>query len=447
MNHLAHLLRLGMSPGGAAQKAEHFEACDAALGSLGASRTRWSVWVPGRVELLGKHTDYAGGRSLLCAVERGFAVRAAMRSDQRVRAVDTTTGERCETALHPAPRDATQGWPRYVQAVAARLARNFSCATRGVDLAFNSDLPVAAGMSSSSALMIAVFVALAKSNDLRSAEEFRREISSREELAGYLGCIENGESFRSLDGDEGVGTFGGSQDHTAIMCSEPGRIVQYAFGPVRREAVYRLPPTHTLAIAASGVAAEKTTGARAAYNRLALMVRHLLASWNAATGRTDATLADAVRSAPDAARRLRDVAVASGDRSLGFDGADLGKRLDQFMLEAGELIPAAAAALARGAVEDLGPLADRSQAAAETHLGNQIPQTVALARTARALGATAASAFGAGFGGSVWALVPIGAAGEFVHRWHDEYARAFPAESARAVFFLSSAGPGAMQWS
>jgi len=47
-----------------------------------------------------------------------------------------------------------------------------------------------------------------------------RAIFSREELASYLGTVENGESYRSLDGDTGVGTFGGSQDHTAIMCSE-----------------------------------------------------------------------------------------------------------------------------------------------------------------------------------------------------------------------------------
>jgi galactokinase len=452
MSDLAHLLNLGMSPTAAARQAEAFEACNAALGSLGSARTRWSIWVPGRVELLGKHTDYAGGRSLLCAVERGFVVRAALRADRRVRAIDVASGERCETTLDPTlPPPDGQGWPRYIQAVASRLARNFSCASRGVDLAFCSDLPIAAGMSSSSALMIAVFVSLAKSNDLRSAEEFRREISSREELASYLGCIESGESFRSLAGDAGVGTFGGSQDHTAIMCSEPGRVVQYSFAPVRREAVYRLPPTHTLVIAASGVAAEKTAGARDAYNRLSAMVRHLVGAWNAATGRADSSLAAALGSSADALPRLRDIAAAAvgADQrgTLGFDGPTLVLRLDQFALEAGELIPAAGAALARGAVDDLGAIAERSQAAAEAWLGNQIPQTVALVRSVRALGATAASAFGAGFGGSVWALVPIAAATDVVHRWHAEYARAFPADAARSAFFVSPAGPGAMQWS
>jgi galactokinase len=331
-----------------------------------------------------------------------------------------------------------------VATVARRLARNFSCARRGVDLAFSSDLPVAAGMSSSSALMIAVFVSLAKSNDLRSAEEFRREIFSREELASYLGCIENGETFRSLDGDAGVGTFGGSQDHTAIMCSLAGRVMQYSFAPVHHEAVYRMPPTHTFVVASSGVAAEKTAGAREAYNRATFMVRHLLDQWNRTAQRQDATLADAVRSAPGAADQLRQAVLAAP--SDAFPPAELVRRLDQFVLEAFELIPAAGAALARGAIEELGPLADRSQRAAAEWLGNQIPETVALARLARELGATAASSFGAGFGGSVWALVPLGRAQAFAGAWDAAYLREFPDRAQRSVFFVSPAGPGAIQW-
>ena len=41
--------------------------------------------VPGRIEVLGKHTDYAGGRSLVCAIEKGFCVRTAARTDRVVR--------------------------------------------------------------------------------------------------------------------------------------------------------------------------------------------------------------------------------------------------------------------------------------------------------------------------------------------------------------------------
>jgi galactokinase len=51
-------------------------------------------------------------------------------------------------------------------------------------------------------------------------------------------------------------------------------------------------------------------------------------------------------------------------------------------------------------------------------LGNQVPATMALARSARELGALAACSFGAGFGGSVWALVDRGIAGDFAARWY-----------------------------
>lgn len=413
------------------------------LDRIGASTPRWSVWVPGRIELFGKHTDYAGGRSLLCAVERGFVVRAALRRDHLVRAIDVASGEQCTTPLDPRA-DEVSGWPRYVATVARRLARNFPHAKRGVDLTFASNLPVAAGMSSSSALMIAVFISLAKTNDLRSSEEFRREIFSREELAAYLGSVENGKSFRSLEGDAGVGTFGGSQDHVAIMASEAGRIVQYAFSPLRREAAYSLPPTHILVIASSGVTAEKAAGAREAYNRASRMVSHLLGEWNRTSGRVDETLADAARADAGAPVILRQLAARSG--TADFDGASLVRRLDQFLLESFELVPAAGAALATGALHEIGPLSARSQQAAEEWLDNQIPETIALVRQARELGATAASAFGAGFGGSVWALVAISEATGFALTWAARYAAAFPAAAAQAVFFVSAAGPGAHQW-
>jgi galactokinase len=57
---------------------------------VGRSRRVIAVYVPGRVEFLGKHTDYAGGRSLLMAVERGFRLLAAPREDG---ALHVTTGD------------------------------------------------------------------------------------------------------------------------------------------------------------------------------------------------------------------------------------------------------------------------------------------------------------------------------------------------------------------
>jgi galactokinase len=174
------------------------------------------------------------------------------------------------------------------------------------------------------------------------------------------------------------------------------------------------------------------------------MVSHLLAEWNRTVKRHDATLADAARVDASAPARLR--ALAAGAGTPEFDGASLVNRVDQFMLESFELVPAVAAALATGALHELGPLSARSQEAAENWLGNQIPETTALVRQARELGAVAASAFGAGFGGSVWALVALSEATGFAQTWAARYTAEHPAAALRGAFFASPAGPGAHQW-
>ena len=73
-------------------------------------------------------------------------------------------------------------------------------------------------------------------------------------------------------------------------------------------------------------------------------------------------------------------------------------------------------------------------------LGNQIRETIELAASARDLGAKAASAFGAGFGGSVWALVEEADAPSFVQAWRSGYTERFPQHAALARFFLTGAG-------
>jgi len=125
----------------------------------------------------------------------------------------------------------------------------------------------------------------------------------------------------------------------------------------------------------------------------------------------------------------------------GFSATTLLGRFDQFVEESTVIIPAAGDALARGDVATFGDLVDRSQHRAESLLGNQVPETVMLARSARELGALAASAFGAGFGGSVWALVEEPRAASFAARWEAGYRGAFPQVSP--AFLVTGAGPAA----
>ncbi len=420
--------------------------CDAALDLMAARRSgRISVWAPGRIEVFGKHTDYAGGRSLLTAVERGFNVRASPRADARIRIIDPSTGNNFETILGREAEAPDGHWSNYVATVARRIARNFPDARTGVDLAFVSDLPVAAGVSSSSALMIGIFLALARVNRLAETPEWQQALSSRPELGGYLGAMENGLSFGALEGDLGVGTLGGSQDQTAIFCAEPHRIVDFGWMPVRRLGSYALPGTHCFVVASSGVVAEKSAGARDLYNRASLLVKELVSLWNTATLRHDASLAAAVESGPGAPDALR--AMILSDASARFSAESLRMRLDQFLLETYTLIPAAANAFAAQDWSALGTVTARSQQAAESWLGNQVPETMALVRFAREHGAIAASAFGAGFGGSVWALVERAQATAFMERWSDAYRRAFFAQGVLETFFSTDAGPAAMHWS
>ncbi|MDO8835315.1 MAG: galactokinase family protein [Vicinamibacterales bacterium] len=432
------LVEAGMSADEAARKVEAFDRCNRLLGGGGEVL---QVFVPGRIEVLGKHTDYAGGRSLLCAVERGFAIAARPRRDDAVTVTAAETGESFTCRMDPALEPRLGHWSNYPATVVRRIARNFPGAGTGADVVFSSDLPPAAGMSSSSALMIGVLAALAAVNRLTESPEYQSAIEVPLDLAGYAATIENGRTFRTLPGDRGVGTFGGSEDHTAILSCQAGRLARYAFAPVRCEGDVALPEPWVFVVASSGIVAEKTGAARELYNRASRLAGDVLQAWNRATGRADQTLEEAVSSAPGAREHLLEVlgAVTGGE----WDRGTLVNRARQFCLESLDLVPAAMAALAAGDLAAFGDTVDRSQQAAEAWLGNQVPETVFLAASARACGAVAASAFGAGFGGSVWAMVRRTDAPAFAGAWGAAYRARFPDAAARAVFVPTRPGPAA----
>ena len=395
------------------------------------------LWIPGRIEFLGKHTDYAGGRSLLCPVDRGFRVTAEPRDDDVVRVTDRRSGESVECTIAPDISRPRGHWANYVFTVVRRIARDFPDARIGADIAFKSDLPVAAGMSSSSALVVAVYMALAEVNQLHEHTPYRANIGTPEHLAEYIGCIEGGFEFRAFAGDEGVGTLSGCEDQTAMVCGRAGALVQYSFCPVRYESSYPVPSNHDFVIAASGVVAEKTASALEKYNALSRRASAAAEAWRRASGRADRTLGDAVVHA--SANAIRTAIEQSAVE--GFSPAELVDRFNQFHTESEVIIPRAGEALAATDLDALGAMVDASQLAAEELLGNQVPETMTLVRSAREqLGAVAASAFGAGFGGSVWALTRSDDTPDFLKSWKEGYARAFPAHRETARFFVTHAG-------
>ena len=356
--------------------------------------------------MFGKHTDYAGGRTLVAALPRGFVLLAATpgASSPGVKAADALTGE-IASSPHSDDREQRPGWAHYLDAVVQRLARNFPAAALSAEIVFASDLPPAAGMSSSSALMVGLAAALVRLGDIESLEAWQRNITGPLDAAAYYACIENGATFRGLAGDAGVGTHGGSEDHAAILCGSPAQLTAFAFVPLRLIARTAVPPGWQFVIASSGVRAEKAGAARDAYNALSGDTAALLQLWNGhepagSHERAAASLGEALAAGAEPEARL--VEIIGRSPLPGSRREALVRRLTHFVRE-DRRVPDAVAAFKSADAAALAALALASQRDAEALLRNQIAETVELAAAARRIGAIAASAFGAGFGGSVWA--------------------------------------------
>ena len=103
----AQFVSLGMSPADAASRAELFATLATQSEPILYGPAEWRRFTPGRIEIFGKHTDYAGGHSLLAAVPRGIALEARRRADDVVRVGDIFDGQVIE--VDPA----TEAPPRY----------------------------------------------------------------------------------------------------------------------------------------------------------------------------------------------------------------------------------------------------------------------------------------------------------------------------------------------
>jgi galactokinase len=391
------------------------------------------------VELVGKHVDYAGGRSLTCAVDLAISARATRLDEAVLRVRDESERGVVEVPLFADAERAhdSPNWSSYVLAVARRFARDFPHARVGVDVRLTSTLPRSAGLSSSSALVVALATALVDANDMEQRAEWNAVIPDLVARAEYFGAMETGAPYGPFPGDAGVGVRGGAQDHVAIVCAAEESVGQFSYLPARLERRVPWPSELSILIGVSGVKATKTGNARARYNRVADSTRALVGAWNAATSRTDVTLADALASGPDAAARLSELAEQG---TADFPASYLVPRLAQFREETERIVPGVGDALRNRDLSALGTLVDRSMQMAVTGLGNQVPETIFLVQSARALGAVAASAFGAGFGGAVWAMVTASAARDVLAEWKARYAEGFPAHADDAQWIVTRPG-------
>jgi len=397
------------------------------------------LFVPGRIELFGKHVDYGGGTSLTCATDEGITATVDVIDVPVIDLEDSRTGRRARMPLHRDARPGAGHGGTYVAAVARRLARDFGPLKSGVRVVSASTLPRSAGLSSSSAFVTLLTLALAEANQLTERDEWRAHLGTRLALAEYCGAIETGAAFEPWPGERGVGTRGGAQDHVAILCNDAGMVGAFSYLPATLVGQATFPAKWAILVAVSGVRATKTGGAQGDYNRAADLIHGLLRTWNAATGREDSSLVAAMRSGNGAKDHLAHLA------RTGPDGPVLSARLDQFVAETERVVPCALAAISSADGVALGRLGVESQQGAEVALANQVPETSFLARAALAAGAHASSAFGAGFGGSVWAICDATMANVVLRDWRALYASSFPARAPRAEWRVLRPG-ASVRW-
>ena len=162
--------------------------------------TRFTSFGPGRVNLIGEHTDYNQGLALPFAIEAGVTVRASALRDLRIEAIAADLDERDASDLKRVDR--AEGWRGFVRGAAA-LAR-FGAELVGADLEISGTVPRGAGLSSSAALEVALVLALLA---LAGAGEPTRPV----ELARLCSRIEN----------DWVGAQTGLLDQIASLFGEP----------------------------------------------------------------------------------------------------------------------------------------------------------------------------------------------------------------------------------
>jgi len=285
------------------------------------------VKASGRANLIGEHIDYHGLPVLPIALHRAIWVRFAVRDDRRIVADSPQFGER-SFLWTPGLTPVAQGdWENYLRAAAQAVAGKWGPG-QGIDAVIESDLPPAAGLSSSSALIIAITLALLRANRIEANFEELMEI------------LPEGEQF--------VGTRGGAMDHAAILGSHDGCASLISFDPVRIRHI-PIPPEWIFLVADSGQRAEKSGAVRERYNAIragfhvnheisqhvvseALRVQHAVEALQQNDphrfGRLllegHASLRDRLHVSTPALDRIVDTAMASGALGARLTGAGFG---------------------------------------------------------------------------------------------------------------------------
>ena len=206
--------------------------------------SRCKIRVPGRVNLIGEHIDYHNLPVLPMAIPRYITLEWAPSKGNLVQVESAGYGVRQLPLGGFIEPSAPGDWENYLKAAVKAVQTRWSV-SMGFQGSITSDLPSAAGLSSSSALITALTLALLYANDIQPT------------LEDLMSILPEGEQF--------VGTRGGGMDHAAVLASREGFASLLHFNPFAVEHV-RVPDDWRFLVAHSLVRAEKSGAAKARYN-------------------------------------------------------------------------------------------------------------------------------------------------------------------------------------
>ena len=377
---------------------------------------------PGRVNLLGEHTDYNGLPVLPMAIDRCVLIAGRARDDRRISLVNTDRAfapRQYEISDDIAPYDGGD-WGNYSKAAVQGLVRyglqrqHGPRLDRGADLAVDGNIPAGAGLSSSSALVVASALAILAANE------------------GEVGFVELAELLPAAE--RYVGTLSGGMDQAASLLAQEGKALRIDFFPLRTRAI-PMPKGYSVLVCHSLVRAEKSGAAKRAYNlrviecRLAcraldrilapMLPRPLRTMGDLASIFPQRALAELM---PDLEQNLPDrpLSLAAVAAAIGVDPEELRRECevprdvgDRFcpvrrarhVLSEADRVNRAEAMLGDGDVEGFARLMDGSHASCRDDYAISCPQLEELVAHAKAAGALGARLTGAGFGGCTGNLV------------------------------------------
>ena len=323
--------------------------------------TRITAFGPGRVNLIGEHTDYNGGLSLPFAIDDGVMVTATAIEGDRIEAIayDIDDGAQDVFLLAHPPRDGDDGWRAFVRGVVAELtaAGHAVVATR---LEIAGTLPQGSGLSSSAALEVALALAL-----LGLAGETEPD---RLALARLCSRVEN----------DWVGAQTGLLDQTASLLGTEGNALRIDFATMETQAVPLDLGDWRLATVDSG---EKHSLAASGYNQRRSECEE--AAWRLDVHPLSAATVEQVAMLPDHLRPRAEHVLSENAR-----------------------VDATVNALRARDLEEVGHLLDASHASLRDCFEVSTDAVERAVLRCKEAGAAGARMVGGGFGGHVLALFP-----------------------------------------